>query len=47
MNKLKQIQISEEVWKKARIYCAEQGVTLKQFIEKLINNGTAKNMSSM
>ena len=47
MNKLKQIQISKEIWAKAKVYCANHDLTLKQFIEKLINDGTKEDMSSM
>lgn len=38
MKTLKQIQISIEVWKRAKIYCAENSITLKQFVEGLIGN---------
>lgn len=41
---LKQIQISLSVWKKAKIYCAETGVSLKQFVEKLIEYGIKEKM---
>jgi hypothetical protein len=38
MKTLKQIQISVEIWKKAKMYCAENSITLKQFVEGLISN---------
>jgi len=47
MDKLKQIQISKEIWAKAKIYCANHDLTLKQFIEKLINDGTKEEMPNM
>ena len=34
MKKLKQIQIGEQVWKLAKIYVSENGISLKEFVEK-------------
>jgi hypothetical protein len=43
MKKLKQIQIDEQIWKLAKIYVSKNGISLKEFVEKLIrqniNNG--------
>ena len=36
MKKLKQIQIDEQIWKLAKIYVSENGISLKEFVEKLI-----------
>lgn len=38
MKTLKQIQININIWKKAKIYCAENSISLKQFVEELIGN---------
>lgn len=40
MKELKQIQINKSVWQKAKLYCVQNNITLKEFIEKLIENGT-------
>lgn len=44
MNNLKQIQISKDIWQKAKIHCAKKGISLKEFVEQLINNGTKEKM---
>jgi len=38
MKTLKQIQINLDVWKKAKIYCAKNSISLKKFVEELIGN---------
>lgn len=38
MKTKKQIQIDIKVWQQAKIYCAENNLSLKQFVEELIGN---------
>lgn len=38
MKTLKQIQIDIKVWQQAKIYCAKNNLSLKQFVEELIGN---------
>jgi len=40
MKKLKQIQIDIKYWQKVKIYCAQNDISIKNFIEKLIDNAT-------
>lgn len=39
----KQIQISENIWQKTKIHCPKKGISLKEFVEKLINDEIKKN----
>ena len=45
MKKLKQLQISEDIWQQAKIHCAKNNLTLKEFVENLINYATKEKMS--
>ena len=38
MKTKKQIQIDIKVWQQAKIYCAENNLSLKKFVEGLIGN---------
>lgn len=48
MKTKKQIQIDIKIWQQAKVYCAENNLSLKQFVEELIGNklGNDKNISS-
>lgn len=34
--KLKQLQISKDVWKMLKLYCSKEGYSMKGLVEKLI-----------
>jgi len=36
MKGLKNIQISENIWKQLKKYCCEEGYSIKGYVEKLI-----------
>jgi hypothetical protein len=38
MKKLKHIQISEPVWEQLKIFCSQEGYSIKGYVEKLIKN---------
>mgnify|MGYP001095720188 CR=1 FL=1 len=38
MKKLKHIQISEPVWEQLKVFCSQEGYSIKGYVEKLIKN---------
>jgi hypothetical protein len=51
MKKLKHIQIDENIWEQLKIYCSQNGYSLKGYVQQLIikniNNGNNEKMLEM
>jgi len=42
MKAVKSLRVDTELWKKAKIYCAENDITLSEFIENLLREKLEK-----